>query len=167
MSDHATILFTAEIPPYRSLSRRGITIVVSVLAILSLGVTTVAWSIGAWPVAGFSGLEIGAVLVLLRWNARGARSMETLELTETTLSIERADARGRRSRVTLSSVWLNAILEEPPGRVPSLLLVSRRRRIEIAKDLGEEEKRDLAAALKAALHRQRHPTFDNPQLREG
>jgi uncharacterized membrane protein len=161
------ILFEAEIPPYRSLSRRGITIVVSVLAVLSLAVTTVAWLIGAWPVAGFSGLEIGAVLVMLRWNARGAESLEILVLTEDSLSIHRADRRGRPSRITLPSAWLNAVLEEPPGQVPSLLLVNRRSRVEVAKGLGEVEKRDLAAALKAALHRLRSPTFDNPQLREG
>jgi hypothetical protein len=37
---------------------------------------------------------------------------------------------------------------------------------EIARALGEAEKRDLAACLTRALHRTRNPVFDNPQLRE-
>jgi hypothetical protein len=35
---------------------------------------------------------------------------------------------------------------------------------EVGRCLGEAEKRDLAAALDAALHRWRNPRFDNPQL---
>ena len=38
--------------------------------------------------------------------------------------------------------WLNAMLEEPPGRVPRLLLVAHGVREEIATALGEAEKRD-------------------------
>jgi uncharacterized membrane protein len=51
--------------------------------------------------------------------------------------------------------------------VPRLFLISRRRQFEVAQSLGEMEKRDLAEALGEALYRLRHPTFDNPQLREG
>jgi uncharacterized membrane protein len=58
------------------------------------------------------------------------------------------------------------MLEEVPGRIPRLLLVSRALRCEIGAALGEAEKRDLAGALSTALHRLRNPIFDNPQLRE-
>ena len=37
-------------------------------------------------------------------------------------------------------------------------------REEVARALGEEEKRELAAALAEALHRLRHPVFENPHL---
>ena len=47
----------------------------------------------------------------------------------------------------------------------SLLLVAHGVREEVAATLGEEEKRDLWAALRAALHQLRNPSFDNPQLR--
>ena len=51
----------------------------------------------------------------------------------------------------LPAGWLNAVMEEPPGRVPRLLLVAHGVREEIATTLGEAEKRDLSAALRAAL----------------
>jgi uncharacterized membrane protein len=165
--DVEPILFEAEFPPYRSLSRRGITIAISVLAALSLGITTMFWVLGAWPVAGFSGVEVGLVLFLLLRNARGAMAMETLVLTRRSMMVERARPGGRRSRLILPAAWLGHRLEEAPGRVPRLFLTSRRRQFEVAQSLGEAEKRDLAEALDRALHRLRHPVFDNPQLREG
>ena len=39
-------------------------------------------------------------------------------------------------------------------------------REEVATALGENEKRELAQALAAALRRMREPRFDNPQLRD-
>ena len=50
--------------------------------------------------------------------------------------------------------------------MPRLLLVAHGVREEIATALGEDEKRDLCAALRDALQRLRNPSFDNPQLRE-
>jgi uncharacterized membrane protein len=77
----------------------------------------------------------------------------------------RIDRRGRREERALPVGWLNAVMEEPPGQVPRLLLVAHGVREEIATSLGEAEKRDLGRALRDALHRLRSPRFDNPQLR--
>ena len=66
----------------------------------------------------------------------------------------------------LDPYWARLRLEERHGRVSLLLLRQRQRDVEIGKLLGEEQKRDLATALEAALRRYREPVFDNPQLRE-
>jgi uncharacterized membrane protein len=66
----------------------------------------------------------------------------------------------------LPPTWLNVRLTERAGRVPLLTLDARDFSEEVGRCLGEAEKRDLAAALDAALHRWRNPRFDNPQLRE-
>jgi uncharacterized membrane protein len=87
-----------------------------------------------------------------------------LLLTEDVLRVVRTDRAGRRDERELPVGWLNAVMEESPGRVPRLLLVSRGLREEIAASLGEAEKRDLWSALRDALHRLRNPSFDNPQL---
>ncbi len=63
------------------------------------------------------------------------------------LRIVRTDRAGRRQERVLPVGWLNVVLEEPPGRVPTLLLVAHGVREEIAATLGEAEKRDLWAAL--------------------
>jgi uncharacterized membrane protein len=160
------LLFEAVITPHRSLSRRGRNTLVGVLIGLNVVVSTGMWWVGAWPVAGFSGIEIGLAVLLLRLNTRAARACELLLLTPQSLAVITIDRHGHRRERTLDPSWLNVRLEERPGRVPRLLVGSRNIYQEVASQLGEEQKRDLAQALKAALHRWRNPRFDNPQLQD-
>jgi uncharacterized membrane protein len=124
------------------------------------------WLLGAWPVLPFGVLEVGLVVVMLRVNARQARGSELILLSEAEVRIVRTEPSGRRREKVLPATWLSVSLEERNGRVPALLLSRYGVSEEIARALGEEEKRDLAASLTRALHRARNPVFDNPQLRE-
>lgn len=157
--------FEAVIIPHRSLSPAGLRRLVGFLCLLSSGIATGLWFAGAWPAVGFCGGEMLLAVALLFRNARASRRTEMLLLTDSGVRIVRTDAAGRRSERRLSAAWLNAVLAERPGRTPALLLCGRGVRMEVAADLGEGEKRDLAEALRAALHRLRNPVFDNPQLR--
>ncbi len=159
-------LFEAVIVPHRSLSRRGLVILVAVVGALSLLTVLRFWLIGAWPVAGFSLVEVGLFAFLLRLNTIRARASEMLLLTEDRMRIVRTDMRGQREEHDIPGAWLNVVVQERTGRVPALLLATRGRHIEVAASLGEIEKLDLAAALRDALDRLRNPRFDNPQLRE-
>lgn len=164
-SKHATIVFEAAISPYRSLSPRGLRMLAMAIAVLVAVTGLRFWAIGAWPVTLFSVVEIGLAVFLLRLNASRARASELILLSEDTLRIVRTDWRGRRQELALPVGWLNAVMEEAHGKVPRLLLVAHGVREEIATALGEQEKRDLWAALRDALHRLRSPHFDNLQLR--
>jgi uncharacterized membrane protein len=158
-------LFEAVIRPYRSLSPRGLKILIGSILALSAGTSSVFWWLGAWPVAGFSGVEVGLVVFLLRRNVRFGRARELIVLTEGHFRILRTDPSGRQQERTLDPYWLRVVLRERPGRVPKLLLTSRSLEEEVGAQLGEEEKRDLAAALGAAMERWRNPVFDNEQLK--
>jgi len=165
MSEDA-VLFEAVITPHRSLSPKGLRVLMLVICGLA-GLTILRFLIiRAWPVIGFSVVEVGLAVVLLRVNALRARASEVVMLSGSMLRILRTDAKGRRSERTLEPGWLNVVLEDEPGRVPRLFLAARGVKEEIASMLGEEEKRDLAGALRDALYRLRHPVFDNPQLRD-
>ncbi len=159
--------FEAVIIPHRSLSRAGLQWLVGVILVLSSGISVGLWLIGAWPVVLFNGAEILLAVVLLRRNARAAQACEMLLLSDAGLRIVRTDMGGRRTERLLRPGWLNAVLEERHGRAPALWLSDRGVRMEVGAELGEAEKRDLANALRQALHRQRNPVFDNPQLRSG
>jgi uncharacterized membrane protein len=162
----AETLFEAVIVPHRSLSSRGYRVLVAAICLLSTLIAVRFWLIGAWPVIGFSAVEIGLAVVLLTINARQARGTELVMLTPDELRIVRSDARGRCQERVLAAAWLNVVLEERPGRAPGLLLVARDVREEIATTLGEAERRDLATALAGALRQARNPRFYNPQLEE-
>ena len=139
---------------------------VGFILLVSAGISTGLWCIGAWPAILFDAAEISLAVVLLRRNARATRASELLLLSANGLRIVRTDAAGRRSERTLEPAWLRVGLEERPGRAPALWLANRGLRMEVGAELGEAEKRDLAEALSLALHLHRNPVFDNPQLRE-
>jgi len=161
------VLFEAICTPPRSLSARGMRILSTCVVLASGGIGLVFLSLGAWPVLGFTGLEAALVLGLLTLHRRwSARTMEVLLLTEGGLTIQRTDGKGHRHDIALDPYWSRLRLEERPGKVSLLVLQQRDRQVEIGGMLGEDQKRDLAAALADALRRWREPVFDNPQLRE-
>ena len=160
------LIFEAVIVPHRSLSRRGLRILLGAITVICTVNAVVFIRLGAWPVGGFTGIELLLAVVLLRLNATSAKASELLLLTRDALRIVRTDSKGRRAERVLSPAWLTVTLEERPGRVPGLWLGTRSEREEVAKALGEAEKRDLARALSAALYRWRNPRFDNAQLAE-
>ncbi len=157
--------FEALITPHRSLGPTGLRRLVAFLLLLSAGVSTMLWFLGAWPVIGFNGVEMGLALALLYRNHRDQRRVERLVLSSDGLLVQRIGRRGKAVSRRLDAGWLQAVLLDRPGRTPALLLIDRGHRMEIGADLGEDEKRSLAAALRSALYRQRNPVFDNPQLR--
>lgn len=159
------IVFEAEVTPHRSMSTRGLRRVIFFVCAVSLCTTTVFWRLGAWPIAGFNGGEILLVLVLLKAHAKIGRERELLLLTGNALQILRTDKAGRDTESSLSPGWLNVVLQERPGRAPGLYLAARGQCVEVARALGEPEKRDLAQALTDAVYRLKNPVFDNPQLR--
>jgi uncharacterized membrane protein len=158
-------VFEAVVTPHRSLSKRGVFTVIGLMLTGSLIVTSLMALLGAWPVIGFNGADILLAGFLLWLNMRAARARETITLGKSTLDVTRIDVHGRREAFSISPYWLNVVLEERAGTVPKLLLTARGGSLEVARQLGEGQKRDLAAALTRALNRWRNPVFDNPQLR--
>ena len=158
------VLFEAMITPHRSLSARAgrrIVLALVTAAGLSAGVFLL---LGAWPVTGFCGGEIVLAATLLLLHARAARASELVLLSERALRVVRTDSRGRRAVCELPTAWLNVRLEERNGTTPRLVVAHRERLVELGRVLGEDEKRDLAAALRGALERVRNPVFVNAQL---
>ncbi len=160
------LLFEAVIVPHRSLTMRALRKLLIAICLLTGASGLMFVAIGAWPVGGFTVLDLLVVAWLFHLNMRAARACEILLLSPRELRVARTDPNGHRRDVVLPATWLNVALEERPGRVPALFLLASGRREEVAESLGAREKRDLAAALGQALYTWRHPIYDNPQLRD-
>lgn len=158
-----TVLFEASIVPHCSLSAAGRRRLMLAMAGVCGLVALRFWFLGAWPIVGFCGLEGALAIVLIHLNGRRAKACELVMLTTDSVRIVRTEPSGRRSDMALSSAWLTVALDEQPGRVPRLYVGLRASWHEIGAALGEAEKRDLAAALRAALHRARNPVFDREE----
>ncbi len=165
-SEPEQALFEAVIVPHRSLSPGRLGVLLAAIGVICALSALLFVRLGAWPVSGFCGLALLLAAYLLRLNARGARASELIVLCGGELRIIRTDPNGVRRETVLPAAWLNVRLNDTPGRVPALLLVGRHVCEEVARSLGETEKRELARALGNALRKWRAPRFDNPQLRD-
>ncbi len=161
------ILFEAVTTPHSALSARGMRWLCGAGLGLALAPALLSVVLGAWPVLGFVGGEVGLMLGMVALHRRWSlRAVEQVLLTEGRLRLRRADGRGRQEMLDLDPYWTRLELEERPGAVPLLVARARGRHMEIGRYLSAEEKRNLHAALGSALNRYRNPVFDNPQLRE-
>jgi uncharacterized membrane protein len=150
------VLFAATLTPHRSLPPRGFAWLMGGLAALGFctGIGFVA--AGAWPVMPFFGVDVALLYLAFRCNYRRGRAMETIQLTERRLDVERVSHRGERERWRFQPFWVRVILEErDDGRGRRLLLASHGNSLALGAFLSVPERQDLADSLKAALRRWR------------
>jgi uncharacterized membrane protein len=152
----AAVHFRTELRPNASASPLAFRVLACLLGGLATATAAGFFWLGAWPVLPFMGLEVGAALLLLRWH-RGTslRVAEVLELTDSALRLTRTDHRGRVRETALEPYWLRVEVQEDGAGAPRVWLTSHGQRIGVGALLNGPERRELAAALSAALRRWR------------
>jgi uncharacterized membrane protein len=151
MTETSSPLLAIELSPHRSLSRGGFIALMSVLIGFNLVAGIVFWSVGAWPVLGFMGVDVLLVWLAFKLNYTRARAKERLELDHQRLVVTRRDAWGRETRIELQPYWLRVELERDAGHPTQLLLSSHGKRHRIGSFLASDECDRLAAFLDDAL----------------
>lgn len=142
--------FDAVIHPYRSLGPRGFRLFIAFLVAVNAVFATVMISQGAWPVAGFLGLDVAAVYVAFRVSYAQMRAFERFIIEGETLTIERVDKDGARQSWTFPAYWVSVWVDEGELRT-TLTLRSHGRSLEVGSYLAPFERKDFAAALRKAL----------------
>jgi uncharacterized membrane protein len=151
----STVFLDTVLRPYRSLPPSGFHIVMAVLAAVSIGVSVGFFLLGAWPVCGFFGLDVGLVYVAFRLNYRGARQTERLRLTEESFAVERTGIRGDKHHWNFQPFWLRVILEERGEDDNRLLVASHGKSLVLGSFLGPMQRRAAAGDITSALARWR------------
>jgi len=163
MSDPADFhIFETRLHPHRSLTRQNFWMLIGFLALINLITSILFVIIGAWPVAGFLGLDVLLIYVAFRANFRAARAYEELCVTPLDVSVSRISERGARKEWHFNPNWVRLEREEMEEfGTQRLSLVSRGRKLEIGSFLGPDAKSDLANHLNLALaEARRGPRFD-------
>lgn len=140
----------AELRPHRSLSVAAFRLMLIVVIIANLIVATVFVARGAFPVAGFLGLDVLALYLAFRWNYRAARIAEYVRVGAHRVHVASVDAKGRATHWVLDPLWAR-VLREGDG----VLIRSGDRQIRLGAFLTAKECESLAAALDIAVHRAR------------
>src|ERR1700712_881617 len=158
-------LFSALLTPHRSLSRTGFLVLMGFVGAISFAAGLVFWLMGAWPVFGFFGLDVLAIYWAFRINFRNGRATEEISVTPSELRVRRVSHRGHVVEWVLNPLWVQLDQQaHAEFGIEKLYLVSKGRRISVARFLGPDEKASFAKALLAALQAaKRGPTFNPVQ----
>lgn len=143
--------------PHRSLGPTGFRALLCVVAAVNAIGAIYFSSLGAWPVAGFMGLDVIAVLVAFRLSYAQARAFERISIDPTHMVIEQYDAKGRMTREQLASYWAQVVFEgdETQGQIR---VRSHGRSIAVGTHLPGPERHVFAGRLKEALREVRAST---------
>lgn len=149
-------LFAATLIPHRSLDRRGLQAAAAVLGGAGAAVAGLFLALGAWPVVGFVGIEIAAVIAVLALHRR-AGPREEVVLDRRVLTVRRRLGRMER-RWEFPPGWLRVrLIDDEDGRPAGVEIAAHGRRLAVGRFLTAEEQASFAAALRAALAAWRAP----------
>lgn len=149
-------IFKARLRPHRSLTRGQFRLLLALVAAVGCIASLPFVLLGAWPVAGFFGLDILLVYAAFSASFRSARAYEDVVLTSLELQLAKVSARGVRAEWRFNPSWVR--LERHDHEefgTQRLDLVSRGDRVEFAGFLGPSAKAAVADSLSAALQRAR------------
>jgi uncharacterized membrane protein len=147
-------VFEAKLTPHRSLGRDGFRLMMT-LCCVSAAFSSIPFILfGAWPVAGFYGLDVLALFVAFKINYRRAKAEESVRLTYVELVLSKNSHRGETAVWRFNPLWARLSLEEDEDfGARRLSVVSGRQTVSIGDFLAPPERRDLATALGAALNK--------------
>jgi uncharacterized membrane protein len=145
-------IFATRLTPHRSMTPRAFYLFIVGFCVAQLIFALPFLIMGAWPVAGFMGLDALALYVAFRISFRDARAYETLDVTPLELVFAKVGAGGRRREWRFNPSWvrLEQKVHEEFGTL-SVSLVARGETLEIGAFLGPEQKAALARDLNRAL----------------
>ena len=137
--------------PHRSLSQRGFAILLAILGSLAIAIGLGFFLIGAWPVIGFMGLELGVLYIAFRLNYRDGKASEQLLIHKQGLDLIRISANGNQQRSHFATHWLTAEIIPQSGKRKRLTLRHHHHHHEIGAFLPPAEKKAVRDLINARL----------------
>ena len=145
-------LFRRRIQPHRSLTKPQARLLLGIVALGGVVTSLPFVFIGAWPVAGFFGLDVLLVSVAFRASFRAARAYEDISVTSLELLLRKVSPKGLAREWRFNPVWVRLDRQEHEEfGTQRLDLISRGSRVEVAAFLGPDAKAHLADGLSSAL----------------
>lgn len=136
-----------------SLSPRGFFWLMGFIISVSLMVGLYFWSLGAWPVFGFFGLEVFLIYGAFRLNYRHGRRFEMLEMSDNQLVFSQISPLGKKRDWRFDPYWVRVKLErfDDEDEIGNLILTSHGKYVSVGAFLAPDERASLAASLQLCL----------------
>lgn len=146
--------FHLVLRPNMSLSPRGFFWLMVLFGGVSLGVGAYFWTLGAWPVFGFFGVDVALVYLAFRLNYRHGRRYETLSMRDDTLVFARITPLGEVREWVFDPFWVRIKLErfgEDGEEIGALILSSHGKYVSVGAFLSPPEREGLSASLQLTM----------------
>ena len=142
------LLMDAVLRPHRSLSLKAFKWMLIAVIAVNLAVATAFVAQGAFPVAGFLGLDVLALWLAFRWNYHAAKAVEYVRVAPGQVHVAAVDKHGAATHWVLNPVWARVARD---GR--GVLIRDGAGQMRVGAFLSPKECDSFAAALDLALHR--------------
>jgi uncharacterized membrane protein len=147
--------FHALLYPNKSLSADGFRRVLFLVILVNAINAVIYFTVGAWPVAFFCGLDILLVWFAFQLSYRSLDKHEEVMLTDDALWVSRVLPSGHETRWKLNPAFVKVRIDRPVLHETQLRLSERGRTLVLASFLSPKERDDFARALDTALCRLR------------
>ena len=149
-------LFAAKLTPNRSLGTKGMRVVIALVAIMASIPGVLFFSLGAWPIVGFLGLDVVLVVWALSSAFRQTKRYEEITLWPDQLEIKQVDATGKEVLNRFAPRLVKLVVDRDFNeRTTGLRLKSVDRDLALGAFLNQDEKSSFAKAFGTALKRSR------------
>ena len=145
-------LFRALLVPHRSLDRRGFTLLMLFVGVVSL-VTGVGFLLkGAWPVFGFFGLDVLLVFVAFKASYRAAEAREEVSVSRTDLWVRKTSPKGKVLESHYNPFWARfQVARHEEIGITRMAVTGQGRTTEVGGFLNPDDRESFAEAFGDAL----------------
>lgn len=144
----------AVITPHRSLTPRGVMVLVGVVTAFDALMAIIFVAIGAAPIPIFLGIGLLAVIIALIVNQRAAARCERVLVSAAEVRVVQEDRGAERLVWVSPTAFTRVSLSETDGSDRSALrLHLSDRTLSVAEALSRRERREFARALESAIRR--------------
>ena len=149
-------LFAAKLTPHRSLSPRGIRIVIAILCSMTLLPGVIFYALGAWPVVGFMGLDVLALYWALTHSFRDGKRFEEVTLWPDRLEVRQVGPDGAEHQEVFSPFFVRLVIDRDfDERTTAVKLRTADKEFIVGAFLNPDDKASFAQAFGTALRKAR------------
>ncbi|OQW60059.1 MAG: hypothetical protein A4S17_10750 [Proteobacteria bacterium HN_bin10] len=147
------LLMDAVLRPHRSLSAGAFKLMVVLMIAVNAAIGLVFWLQGAFPVAGFLGLDVLALWLAFRWNYRAGQAVEYVRVAPGRVHVAAVGKSGAPTHWVLNPVWARVARD---GR--GVLIRDGEGQMRVGAFLSPKECESFASALSLALSKAKRGT---------
>ena len=149
-------LFSAKLTPHRSLGQRGYRVIIAVVALAATVPAITFYSLGAWPIIGFLGLDVALIAWAMWASLKDGKRYEQVTLWRDQLELKQVDGAGKEMLVRFNPSLVKLVVDRDYNeRTTGLHLRTRDRDVVLGAFLNNDEKSSFVKAFGTALKRAR------------